>query len=123
MGAADIVIVTGALTVCWSCAWAGGKVLSPLYRAPMLCEPPVRAEVVKTACPPKTLAVPSAVAPSENCTVPVAYPEDGGWPLTDALNVTAWPSADGLALLLKNTDELACDTAAEVLVLKFPSPE
>jgi hypothetical protein len=99
-------------------------VLLPLYRAMMLCEPPVSAEVLKTASPSETLTLASDVAPSENCTVPVADPEVGGWPLTAAVNVTAWPSADGLTLLVKDTNDVGGElTAAEVLSLKLLSPE
>jgi hypothetical protein len=119
-GAADMASVTGALTTWSNLAWADGKVLSPLYRAMMLCEPPASAEVVKTACLPKTLTLPSAVAPSENCTVPVGNPEDGDWPLTAAVNVTAWPSAVGLALLVKNTDEVAGSAGGATVTVTLP---
>jgi hypothetical protein len=123
-GAADTVIVTGALTVWSNVAWAAGKMLLPLYRAVMSCEPPVSAEVVKTTGPFTTLTLPSAVVPSKNCTVPVANPDDGGWPLTPAVNVTAWPSADGLALLLNDTDDVGGEvTEAEVPPLTLPLPE
>ena len=72
------------------------------------------------AAPPLTVAVPNTVAPSRNCTVPVA--KEG----TCAVNVTAWPTVDGFAEEVSVTVDItfstSCATAAEVLALKFPSP-
>jgi hypothetical protein len=49
-------------------------------------------DVVKVATPELRLAEPSVVDPSANVTVPVA--EEG---LTVAVNVTAWPKAEGFS--------------------------
>ena len=52
----------------------------------MLCDPEVRAFVVKVATPAFNAPVPKTVAPSLNVTVPVGTPVDA---VTIALNVTA----------------------------------
>ena len=48
-------------------------------------------DVESDAVPPLTVPVPSEVAPSKNCTVPVDAAGD-----TVAVNVTACPNVDGL---------------------------
>src|SRR2546423_190988 len=58
--------------------------------AVMECEPAASVEVVSAAVPPLRATLPSGVAPSKNCTVPVG-PEDG---LIVAVNVTGWPNVD-----------------------------
>jgi hypothetical protein len=59
---------------------------SPLYTAVNACVPTVRLATVATARPPVSGNVTSGVAPSRNCTVPVA--EDGE---TEAVRSTLWP--------------------------------
>src|ERR1044071_8674180 len=84
-------------------------------------EPAASDEIAKAATPPLTVAVPSDVAPSRNCTVPVA---DVG--ATVAVNVTDCPTTDGFADEASVTVEAAlftvCGTAAEVLAAVFASP-
>ena len=55
----------------------------------MECAPTVRADVVSDALPPLIAAVPRELAPSRNCTVPVATEGD-----TDAVKVTDWPNVE-----------------------------
>ena len=57
------------------------------------CDPGDRLEVETLALPPLSVALPSDVLPSKNCTVPVA--DDGE---TVAVNVTFWPYVDGFGL-------------------------
>src|ERR1041384_1446671 len=87
----------------------------------MECEPAASDEIASAASPPLTVADPSEVAPSRNCTVPVA---DAG--ATVAVNVTDCPTAEGFAEEPSVTVEAAlftvCETAAEVLVAVFASP-
>jgi len=59
----------------------------------MECGPTDSVEVDSAALPPLRVAVPSEVAPSKNCTVPVAAAGD-----TFAVSVTLCPNVDGLAL-------------------------
>jgi len=59
----------------------------------MLCVPSVSEEVVNEAAPAAKVAVPIAVPPSKNVTVPVGVPEA---PVTVAVNVTACPTELGL---------------------------
>jgi hypothetical protein len=93
----------------------------------MLWFPPVSALVVKVACPPATVPVPSGFVPSRNCTVPVAAPAPGG-PLlvvTVAVKVTGCPNAEGFMLLVSDNDEPAAAktvAAPELLPLKLESP-
>jgi hypothetical protein len=57
--------------------------------------PSARALVVNVACPPPlSVPVPSVAAPSLNVIVPVAVTPDT---VTEAVNVTAAPTAPGLA--------------------------
>ena len=84
-------------------------------------------EVVSVALPADRLAVPSVAAPSKNVTVPVGVPKAGATAVTVAVNVTACPRADGFSDDV-TVVELAprftvCVSAAEVLALKFVSPE
>src|SRR5467141_810036 len=66
---------------------------------------------MNVAIPPLSVPVPSAVAPSLNVTVPVGMPEpEAGF--TVAVNVTAWPKADGLS-------EETSDTRLAGAVFKF----
>jgi len=63
------------------------------------CVPTLRSLVVNVAWPtPFNVPVPNVVPPSlKNVTVPVGGPAPGVTALTAAVNVTAWPSTDGLA--------------------------
>jgi len=64
------------------------KLESPLYTAVMGCVPTVKVEIVKLAVVPVSVAVPIAVAPSWNDTVPVGVPVAE---LTVAVSVRDWP--------------------------------
>ena len=66
----------------------------------MLWLPTASAAVDSDAVPPLTAAVPSEMAPSKNCTVPVAAACD-----TVAVSVMACPNVDGF-----------CDDASAVVV-------
>ena len=83
-------------------------------------------EVVNVALPPVRLAVPRVEAPSRKVTVPVGVPAPGETALTVAVNVTAWPDADGFTDEVTVVELEALLTvwviAAEVLLLKFVSP-
>ena len=97
------------------------KFVSPLYLAVIECEPAVSAEVDNCAVPPLSATTPSEVAPSRNCTVPVAF--DGE---TVAVNMTLWPYVDGFrlddTLVVVECGLTVCVSGADVLVLKFASP-
>ena len=79
-------------------------------------------DVLIEAVPPLTGDVPSDVAPSKNCTVPVA--PDG---VTVAVSVTLVPNVDGFGALASDVLVLAwltvCDCAVDVLPLKLAFPE
>src|SRR5215469_18353049 len=94
----------------------------------MVWLPPPSALVVKLACPPDTVPVPSSFVPSKNCTVPVGdgAPEAPPLVLICAVKVTACPRDEGFRLLLSVKDVLDgvdCVTTPDVLPLKFVSPE
>jgi hypothetical protein len=68
----------------------------PPYSAVILCEPFFREDVLKLACPDAfSVAVPSVLPASLKATVPVGIPPDDE--ITCAVNVTAWPTNDGLS--------------------------
>lgn len=77
--------------------------------------------MAKVAFPALIVPVPSVVVPSLNVTVPVAV--DG---VIVAVNVTDTPNPDGFNDEASMVVELAlfttCDSAEEVLGLKFASP-
>ena len=84
-------------------------------------------EVVNVAWPlPFNVPVPIGVAPSLNVTVPVGVPAPGKVADTEAVKVTDCPSLDGLLLEVTAVVVAAwltvCDSAVDVLVLKFVSP-
>jgi ribosomal protein S5 len=84
------------------------------------CEPWASEDVVKKAVPFASVAVPSTVVPSKNCTVPVAA--EG---VTTAVKVTAPPMAAGFGVEANATDEEAWTvsvTTAEVAGVSFASP-
>src|SRR5690349_19067037 len=87
----------------------------------ILCAPTANAEVVSDADPLLRVAVPSTVAPSLNCTVPLAVAGT-----TVAVNDTACPPAEGLSEDAKVTLAFAfatvTDAAAELLLLLLASP-
>ena len=60
------------------------------------CTPAPSPEVVNVAVPPFSEPGPSTMAPSLNVTVPVGVPEPVAG-CTVAVNVTAWPKADGFS--------------------------
>ena len=84
--------------------------------------PAASADVESDAAPLLTGTVPSEVAPSRNCTVPVAV--DGE---TAALNVTDWPTVAGLgdaaSVLVVAALLTVSVTTAEVLGEFVASPE
>src|SRR5258708_32927025 len=69
------------------------KLLSPLYRAVMGCEPRASEDVLKLAWPEASVGVPRVVDPSRKVTVPVAMPPADE--LTVAVKVTGCPSTEG----------------------------
>ena len=87
----------------------------------MECGPTDSAEVDRVALPPLSGTLPSEVAPSKNCTVPVAARGD-----TVAVNVTFCPDADGLAfddtVVVEAAWFTTCDSTVEALLKKFESP-
>jgi hypothetical protein len=129
-------LVADALTVvvvpAWLTVWPKpGEVLalkleSPLYTTVMVWPATESKEVAKVACPPESVFVLSAVAPSLKITVPVGVPDPGTVALTVAVNVTDWPKTDGFAEDVAAIVLLAllttCVKVGEVLVLKLVSP-
>ena len=74
------------------------KFVSLPYTAVMECAPAVSVVVANVATrEPFSVPVPSVVAPSLNVTVPVGVPLPGATALTVAVNVTDWPTVEGLA--------------------------
>ena len=75
---------------------------------------------------PSSVPVPTVVAPSLNVTVPVGIPAPGDVAVTVAVRVTDWPKTVGFAEEVTVVEVLVlftvCVRAAEVLVLKLPSP-
>src|ERR1041385_1721138 len=81
----------------------------------MLWLPVASADVVNVACatPDTTVSepVPSVVVPSRNVTVPDGVPAPGATGATFAVNVTAWPGADGDGAAVTVVEGDAGDTA------------
>jgi hypothetical protein len=119
----NAVVLALVFTICVTTADVlTAKFESPEYFAVIECEPPENVEVVKVATPPVSVPVPRVVVPSRNVTEPVGVPPA---PVTVAVNVTDWPTCDGLmedvsavALVPRTTWEVALD----VLDAKFASP-
>ncbi len=65
---------------------------SPRYCAVSESVPTGSVVVVRTAVLPLSLAVPSEVVPTKNCTEPVGVPEPGATTATVAVSVTGWPA-------------------------------
>jgi hypothetical protein len=88
--------------------------------------PTAKADVERVALPEDRLAVPKVEAPSRKVTVPVGTPVPEATALTVAVNVTAWPDADGFTELVIVVVLFAlftvCVMAADVLPLKLASP-
>ena len=77
------------------------QLASPPYAAKIWCAPGVRLEIAKAAAPDASVAVPSTVAPSRNCTAPVgAATPAGACGPTVAVQVTACPKSAEAALLV-----------------------
>src|SRR4051812_49127635 len=91
----------------------------------MVWKAPGKVVVVKVACPPEMLPLPSTLPPSRNWMDPVGAPEFGPSPLIKAVKVTACPRTDGFGLLLTDNEVLAgaARSVFDVLALKLPSPE
>src|SRR5262245_35479798 len=86
----------------------------------MLWVPTTRPETLPDDALPAPLRVtglPSATAPSKNCTVPVGT---GPLPPTVTLNVNAWPNTDGLALEVGAA--MLPDTCKTVRTTSWPVP-
>src|SRR5574338_1098010 len=103
-----VVVVPPLLTVCVIAGLVlGSKLESPEYTAVMLCVP-VASVDVNEATPLASVPEPILLRPSRNVTVPVGVPPD---PVTVAVNVTVWPTTDGL-MLDDTTVELATGVGA-----------
>ena len=77
-----------------------------------MCDVAPNPFVVSDTEPLANATVPSRVDPSRNSMVPLGTPAPGATMDAVALNVTAWPDPDGLALELTATTELACVTVS-----------
>ena len=91
----------------------------------IFCEPFFKEDVLKLACPDAlSVAVPSVLPPSLKVTVPVGIPPDDE--VTWAVNVTAWPTKDGLSEELSVVVVVifwtVCFSVPELLPKKVPSP-
>ena len=117
-----VVVVLAWPTVCvWIADVLPTKLALPAYTAVMLCEPTLSADVLMLALPPDSVAVPSEVRPSKNCTLPVAVPEPGAFTATLAEIVVDCPNTVGFGVLLAVVVVLAwptvCVWIADVLPL------
>jgi len=61
----------------------------------LLCVPASNVETEIWAIPPPTVAVPSDVVPSKNCTVPLRVTPPGYWGVRVAVKVTGLPNTEG----------------------------
>ena len=99
----------------------GASFVSPMYAAVIVCVPTANEETDKDAFPPAIGAVPSAVVPSANCTVPVAVIG-----VTVAVKGTACPIVAGFSAevtcTLDATWLTACVRTADVLAALVASP-
>ena len=99
----------------------GAWLALPLYTAWMGCVATLIPVFVRVARPELTLLVPSNVAPSKNCTVPVA-----ALGLTLAVKVRLWIVLEGFRLEVRLSVvavRTLCESAADVLALVVASPE
>jgi len=89
-------------TVWFSAAVLAAKMSWPLYAAVSEWTPAVRSDRVKAAVAiwpaGVSVAVPRVVVPSRKVTVPVGTPLPKGFVPTTTVNVTAWPTVEGLTL-------------------------
>jgi hypothetical protein len=103
---ARLAVVTALLTASLNTAEVLGKfAASPEYTAVSEWLPADNADVESDAAPLVTGTVPSEVAPSRNCTAPVAVAGE-----TPAINVTAWLTVAGLGEAANVAVEAAFDT-------------
>ena len=122
---ASVVVVAILFTVCVSDAEVlPRKLVSPPYMAVIVLDPSGREEVLKVAAPPLRVTVPRVTEFRLNVAEPVGIPPN--CPDTLAVNVTVWPTTDGLtedesAVEVVALDTL-CVTTAELLALKLLSP-
>jgi hypothetical protein len=90
------------------------------------CPPTASADVLSTAEPALTGAVPSDVTPSKNSTEPPGLPAPGAFTVTVAVIATLWPTTDGFGALVTAVDVEAwftvCECAGDVLVTYVRSP-
>jgi hypothetical protein len=113
------VTAVGALLTVTAAAALEDPIKFPLppYTAVMLCEPAVRAEVVKEATPLLgTEALPSCVIPSKKVTAPVGVPAAGGVTAIVAVIATFWPKmlVAGTMLIVVVVDPLLTVMVAEL---------
>jgi hypothetical protein len=117
------VVVVNRFTVCVNTGDVlVANVMSPPYAAVMLRAPLTSADVVKVACPALSVPVPRVELPSLNVTIPDGTPTVL---VTDAVNVTAWPTFDGfrlVAIAVKVVAFTVCTKTAEVLPACVASP-
>ena len=93
----------------------------------IVADPTPSAEVVKlTVVPELNDSVSRVVDPSMKLMDPVGVPAPGALAVTVAVKVTDWPNTMGLTeevrAVLVESWLTACERAAEVLVVKLPSP-
>lgn len=99
------------------------KLASPPYTAVIECAPADNVEMLNAAVPLISAVDPNAFVPSIKMTVPLGIRP---LPVTFAVNVTNWPTCDGLSLdvtLVLLTGKLTfCVKTEEALPVKLPSP-
>src|SRR5579875_907960 len=102
-GAAVIVVVVGLPTTTWP--MVNCKAVVGIW-ATMACDPASSADVVNTACPFCTVAMPSGVVPSEKATG-MPFNDEPTRPMiaeeTAAVKVTGSPATEGFWLLVSVT--------------------
>ena len=89
--------------------------------------PTVRSVVLNVALPPVNVPVPMELPASKKVTLPVGVPAPGARAETVAENVTDWPKAVVLLVVLATVAVLAWPTLCVsglvvLLLLKLPSP-
>jgi hypothetical protein len=116
-----------AFTICVKMADVlAAKLLFPTYDAVIECDPAVSELVMNVACAlPFRAPLPIWVVPSKKFTVPEGVPPEL---VTAAVNVTDWPTVEGLAedvtvVVVAAAAALTCtETALDVLAAKLVSP-
>src|SRR5690242_16279614 len=107
-GFAHVILGSALLTTCVMPAEVlPVKFVSPSYIAVIVCDPALRAEVLRVATPAFRAPVPSELEPSLKVTEPVGVPlfDD-----TVAVNVTACPYVLGVSEDAITVEEFACPT-------------